>query len=131
MSIICRPTLQRDKLIQSLRNGGDAHDFRISMKFEVHPKKFILLNEFIGINPFPLYSKHLSTFEKLQNWPKVHPLKGDTKTSHFLIFCDYVIDDYVIGHDIIGYSDTPNARSRLDEGAPELRLCLSYVVHNF
>ena len=37
----------------------------------------------------------------------VHPSKGDTSTS--VIFCDYVIDNYVMGHEIIGFSDMSNA----------------------
>ena len=38
----------------------------------------------------------------------VHSLKEDTSTSS-VIFCDYVIDDYVMGHEIIGFSDMSNA----------------------
>ena len=50
---------------------------------------------------------------------------------HFPIFCDYVKDYYVIGHGMIGFSDTPNARSQLDERALEVRFCKYYVHHNF
>ena len=40
-------------------------------------------------------------------------------------------DDCVIGHEIIGFSDTSNARSRPDQRALEVRFMKYQVLHNF
>ena len=77
------------------------------------------------INPVQQTSEHVLEVPKLASRRYV------TQSSHFPNFYDYVIDNYVIGHKIIGFSASPNARSRPDQWVPEVRFIRYSVLHNF